>query len=110
MALNSEQIVWLARIVRETQAVISVALSARSLTGSALTLADELIVTDIELWQEVENSFIRYKGDGVDFDNERKRIAIYYRLREALGLPFVAYEYDADLLQLLELEVGHSFG
>lgn len=107
MALTSEQIAWTARIARELKEVITAALAARPLdTNQELILGD-----DIDLWQSIENSFVKFKGDGVDFDNERKREGIFYRVREMLGLPFMVYDRNAYLytMELIELEVGQNF-
>lgn len=106
MALTDEQITWTARITRETVDVIAAALAARPLNA----IQETLLIADIALFQAVENSFIRYKGEGVDFDNERKREAIFYRVRELLGLPFMVYSRLHELMELVELEVGQNFG
>lgn len=104
MALTSEQSAWTARITRET-------VSAVTSASTSLTTEQELILADdIDLWQTIENSFVKYKGDGVDFDNERKRAAIFYRVRNMLGFPFVLYEFDSQVMELVELEVGFNFG
>jgi hypothetical protein len=106
MALDSEQLAWTARIARESLASVT----------SAVTLisADQetILGDDIDLWVSVENSFVRLKGGrgGVDFDNERKRAAIFYRVREMLGYPFINYFLDAEVMELVELEVGQNFG
>ena len=103
MALTSTQIAWTARIIRETYAV------AESKTA-ALRSEQELILSDdIDLWESIENSFIKFKGDGVDFDNDRKREGIFYRVREMLGLPFMVYDRNTDMMELFELEVGQNF-
>jgi hypothetical protein len=104
MALSSEQIAWTARIVRETKTAVASAVTSLS--------ADEedILSDDIDLWRSIENSYVRYKGEGVDFDNERKRAGIFYRVREMLGFPFIVYEYNALTLELVELELGQNFG
>lgn len=104
MALTSEQLAWVARIIRETYTVAE----TRSVT---LNEDQELIlIDDVDLWQSIENSYVKFKGDGVDFDNDRKRQGIFYRVREMLGLPFMAYDRDAYQMELFELEVGQNFG
>ena len=103
MALTSSQLAWTARITRETVAKITTA--ATSLTAAQETL----LIDDIDVWEAIENSYIRYKGDGVDFDNERKRAGIFYRVRNMLGFPFVVYSLDAEMMELIELEVGYNF-
>ena len=103
MALNSEQIAWTARIVRETYA------EAETKTATLNAAEESLLIDDIYLWEKIENRHVRIKGDGVDVDNDRKRAAIFYRVREMLGLPFIVYSRDADVLELVELEVGYNF-
>jgi hypothetical protein len=106
MPLTISQLAWTGRITRESQADITAALSARPLT----TVQEGILADDIDVWESIENSYIKYKGEGVDFDNERKRAGIFYRVRNMLGFPFIAYEYDALMLELFELEVGQNFG
>lgn len=106
MALTSEQLAFTAEIVRESKAVVEAAITARPPdTAQELILSD-----DIYLWESIRNSFVKFKGDGVDFDNQRKREAIFYRVRQLLGLPFVVFDLSADLMELIELEVGQNFG
>ena len=104
MALTSEQLAWAARITGETIAAVTSA-------ATSLSNAQELIlVDDIDLWESIQNSYVKFKGDGVDFDNERKRAGIFYRVRNMLGFPFVLYDLDGQLMELVELEVGYNFG
>ena len=108
MALTSEQVVWVARIIRESRDSVTATLTARPL------IADEesILSDDIDLWQSIENSFVKLKGGkgGVDFDNERKRAGIFYRVRQMLGYPFITYSLDSEVMELVELEVGQNFG
>jgi hypothetical protein len=106
MALTSSRIALLAEAVRETSAVVQAAIDSRSLNSSELTL----LSNDADLYEAARNSFVKYKGDGVDFDNARKREAIFYRVRQLLGLPFVTFDLSVELMDLIELEVGQNFG
>lgn len=106
MALSDGQVAFLAEIVRESQDVVNAAIEARPLN----TATEALLADDIDIWESIRNSFVKFKGDGVDFDNERKREAIFYRVRQLLGLPFVVYSLDAEMMELIELEVGQNFG
>jgi hypothetical protein len=106
MALTSSRIALLAEAVRETSAVVQAAIDSRSLNSSELTL----LSNDADLYEAARNSFVKYKGDGVDFDNARKREAIFYRVRQLLGLPFVTFDLSVELMELIELEVGQNFG
>lgn len=103
MALDSTQIAWTARIVREAYAV------AESKINSLNPAQEDLLVDDIDLYESIENSHVKFTGDGVDFDNERKREAIFYRVRQLLDLPFVVYDLNEEVLQLIELELGQNF-
>jgi hypothetical protein len=105
MALVSNQIALTAEIVRETYA------SVVSATSSLNAAQQTLLIDDLDLWEAVRNSFVKLKGggDGVDFDNQRKRAAIFYRVRQLLGYPFVVYSLDAEMMELIELEVGQNF-
>jgi hypothetical protein len=106
MALTSSRIALLAEAVRETSAVVQAAIDSRSLNSSELTL----LSNDADLYEAARNSFVKYKGDGVDFDNARKREAIFYRVRQLLGLPFLTFDLSVELMDLIELEVGQNFG
>lgn len=104
MALTSEQIAYTAEIVRESYGDVQTA---------ALTLnaaQESLLSDDLDTWGRIRDSHVRFTGDGVDFDNERKRAAIFYRVRQMLGFPFVVYALDGEVLELFELEVGSNFG
>lgn len=106
MPLSSDDISLLAEAVRETSAVVSAAVEAADLNTS-----DEgLLIDDAELYERIRNSFVRFKGDGVDFDNERKREAIFYRVRRLLGLPYLVFDQNFEMMELVELEVGQNFG
>jgi hypothetical protein len=104
MALTGEQIVFTAEITRESYAVVA--------TAAATLNADQEkhLIEDIEMWEAIRNSHVKFTRDGVDFDNERKRAAIFYRVRQMLGFPFIVYWLDGEVLQLFELEVGSNFG
>jgi hypothetical protein len=104
MALVSNQIALTAEIVRESYAFVE------SATSSLNPAQETLLIDDLDAWESIRNSFVKYKGDGVDFDNERKRAAIFYRVREMLGYPFVVYDLNGPTMELVELEVGQNFG
>lgn len=106
MALTSEQVALTAEMVRESSDDVVAAIAAKPL-GAA---EESLLVGDITIWSAIRNSFIKYKGEGVDFDNERKREAIFYRVRRLLGFPFVLYDLNTELMELVELEAGQNFG
>lgn len=106
MALTSEQISLLAEAVRETYAVVEAAIEAVDLNATD----EALLSADATLYGTIRNSFVRFKGDGVDFDNERKREAIFYRMRRLLQLPFIVFPLDAEMMELVEMEVGYNFG
>lgn len=106
MALTNEQIALLAEAVRESSATVSAAIAAIDLSAAE----EALLSADATLYGTIRNSFVRFKGDGVDFDNERKRAAIFYRVRRLLGLPFILFELNVELMELIELEVGQGFG
>lgn len=105
MALTPDELVYLAEMVRESYADTSSAVTAASLNPSQ----EQLLLADIVLWESIRNSFIKYKGEGVDFDNQRKREAIFYRVRQLLGLPFVIFDLSVELMELVEIEVGQNF-
>jgi hypothetical protein len=69
-----------------------------------------MLADDIDAWEAIRNSYIKFKGDGVDFNNERKRAAIFYRVRQLLGYPFLVYDLNAPTMELIELELGQNFG
>lgn len=104
MALSGEQITFVAEITREAFSTID------GLVDSLTTDQESLLIDDIDAWEAIRNSYVKFKGDGVDFDNERKRAAIFYRVRNMLGLPFLVYDLSADVFELVELEVGSNFG
>lgn len=108
MALSNSKIALLAEAVRETSAIVSAAIEDQGLNSSELILLSD----DADLYESVRNSFIKLKGgsDGLDFDNQRKREAIFYRVRRLLGLPFVVFDLSVELMELVELEVGQNFG
>jgi hypothetical protein len=104
MALTSDQLALIAEIVRESYASVVTA------TSSLNTAQESMLADDIDAWEAIRNSYIKFKGDGVDFDNERKRAAIFYRVRQLLGYPFLVYDLNAPTMELIELEVGQNFG
>lgn len=104
MALVSNQIALTTEIVRETYASVATA------TSSLNAAQETLLIDDLDLWEAIRNKHVKYKGDGVDLDNERKRAAIFYRVRQMLGYPFVVYGLDGEVMSLVELEVGQNFG
>lgn len=104
MALSGEQIAFVAEITRESYTTIA------GLVTSLTADQESLLSDDIDAWEAIRNSYVKYKGDGVDFDNERKRAGIFYRVRSMLGLPFLVYDLSADVFELVELEVGANFG
>lgn len=105
LADDATAIALLAEAVRETSAVVLAAIATSDLT----TAEEELLSDDADLYEKARNSFIRFKGDGVDFDNERKRQAIFYRVRRLLGLPFIVFELNVEMMELFEIEVGQNF-
>lgn len=108
MALSNNKIALLAEAVRETSAIVSAAIEDQELNSSELILLSD----DADLYETIRNSFIKLKGggDGLDYDNQRKREAIFYRVRRLLGLPFMVFDLSVELMELVELEVGHNFG
>lgn len=108
MALSASKIALLAEAVRETSATVTEAIADRSLNAAELAL----LSSDADVYEAVRNSFIKLKGggDGLDFDNARKREAIFYRVRQLLGLPFVVFDLAVETMELFEIEVGQNFG
>lgn len=106
MALTGEQIAFVAEITREAYSTID------GLVGSLTADQESLLSDDIDVWEVLRNSHVRLKGgsDGVDFDNSRKRAAIFYRVRNMLELPFVSFDLSDAVFELVELEVGSNFG
>lgn len=105
MALNSEQIVLTAEIVRESYASVASA-------ASSLNAAQEAILSDdIDLWEAERNAIdLRVKGEGIDLNTDRLLAAIFYRVRTMLGYPFTPYDLSEPVMSLIELEVGQNFG
>lgn len=106
MPLTSEEISLLAEAVRETSEIVSVAIDTQELNATD----EALLSADATVYGTIRNSFVRFKGDGVDFDNERKREAIFYRVRNLLGLPFIVFQQNFEMVELIEMEVGQNFG
>lgn len=105
MALQSDQLVLTAEIVRETYA------SVLSATSSLNTAQESLLSDDIDLWETERNSAdLKFKGDGVDLDSTRLLADIFYRVRNMLGYPFIPYDLNGPIMDLIELEVGQNFG
>lgn len=106
MALVSEQIALTAEIVRESYA--SVASAASSLN----TAQESLLSDDIDTWQLERNSHdLKLKGgrDGVVLDTAPLLAEIFYRARNMLGYPFIPYDLNGPVMDLVELEVGQNF-
>jgi hypothetical protein len=105
MALSPEQLVLTAEIVRETYA------SVVSATSSLNVAQESLLSDDIDLWETERNSAdLKFKGDGVDLDSTRLLADIFYRVRNMLGYPFIPYDLNGPVMNLIELEVGQNFG
>lgn len=111
MALTAAQKVTVTEITRESPDDVSAASDALSAEQQTVLIAD------VNLWASgstpVRNSFVKLKGgkSGVDFDNERKRAAIFFRVRDLLGFDEISYErISGAAMQLVELEVGANFG
>jgi hypothetical protein len=105
MALTSDQLVLTAEIVRETYA------SVVSATSSLNAAQESLLSDDIDLWEQERNSAdLKFKGDGVDLDSTRLLADIFYRVRNMLGYPFIPYDLNGPVMDLIELEVGQNFG
>jgi hypothetical protein len=105
MALTSDQLVLTAEIVRETYT------SVVSATSSLNVAQESLLSDDIDLWEQERNSAdLKFKGDGVDLDSTRLLADIFYRVRNMLGYPFIPYDLNGPVMDLIELEVGQNFG
>jgi hypothetical protein len=105
MALSPEQLVLTAEIVRETYT------SVVSATSSLNVAQESLLSDDIDLWEQERNSAdLKFKGDGVDLDSTRLLADIFYRVRNMLGYPFIPYDLNGPVMDLIELEVGQNFG
>lgn len=108
MALSSEQLAWIAEIVRESKADVEAAIVARPLDA-----AQELILgDDIDTWEAERDSVdVRLKGGsgGVDLNTDRLLAKIFYRTRRMLGFPEIPYDQDEVVMSLIELEVGQNF-
>jgi hypothetical protein len=106
MALSASQLAMAAEITRESYEDVETAASA--------LIADQesLLADDLDTWEAIRNSHVRLSGgsDGIDLDNDRKRAAIFYRVRVLLGFDFVVYNLDGDVMELVQLEVGQNFG
>jgi hypothetical protein len=105
MALDAAQKTLTAEIVRESYAAVE------SKASSLNAAQESLLSDDLDVWEAIRNSHVKVKGgtDGVDFDPERKRAAIFYRLRNMLGFPFLVYVLDADMIELFHYEAGGNF-
>jgi hypothetical protein len=106
MALSASQLAMAAEITRESYTDVETAANALNADQESL-LAD-----DLDTWEAIRNSHVRLSGgsDGIDLDNDRKRAAIFYRVRVLLGFDFVVYDLDGDVMDLVQLEVGQNFG
>lgn len=106
MALTAAQLALTAEIVRESYTDVETA-------ADELNAAQEtLLVDDLDVWEAIRDSHVKLKGgsDGVDFDNARKRAAIFYRIRNMLGFPYTSFDLSESFFELVQLEVGSSFG
>lgn len=107
MSLTSDQLAIVREIVREPKASVASAVSS-------LNEAEELLlIGDIVTWRLERNSHdVKLKGgrDGVVFDTAPLLSEIFYRVRNMLGYPFIAYDLNGPVMDLIELEVGQSFG
>lgn len=104
MALTGAQITLVAEITQESYSTID------GLVDSLTADQESLLSDDIDAWEAIRDSHLKYTGDGVDFDESRDRAAIFYRVRNMLGLPFVSYDLSGGVFELVELEVGSNFG
>lgn len=105
--LSGEQITLVAEITQESYTTVD------GLVDSLTAAQESLLSDDIDTWEAIRNSYVKFKGDGVDFDNMRKRAGIFYRVRNMLGLPYIVfYEFQAgsEVFELVQLEVGSNFG
>lgn len=100
--LQPHQKVAVAEITREKYSVIN------SLAGSLNEAQESSVIADIALWVDLRDSHVRLTG-AVDFDESRDRSAIFHRVRNVMGLPFIPYSVDTPIMELLELEVGSNF-
>lgn len=100
MALTAPQLALIAEVTRETYSTVA------ALVTSLTVDQEGLLSDDLDLWEAIRDSHIRYSGEGVDFDNARKRAAIFYRVRHMLGLPFISY--DLELAAGYSVNVGHT--
>jgi hypothetical protein len=88
MALSDEQLAYISEITLESLESVVALVAEADFTPEQ----ESLISDDIDTWEAIRNSYVRFKGDGVDFDNERKREAIRQRMRKMLGLSLVPFE------------------
>lgn len=108
MALTSAQIVSVAEITRESYATIE------DLVLDLNAAQETILLADLTTWAAIRDSHVKLKGgkDGIDFDNARKRAAIFYRIRNMLGLEWVSYDLECagEFFEIVELETGVNFG
>jgi hypothetical protein len=99
-SLTATQLVTVAEIVRENYDTVL------SLVLPLVTEQETSIITDVTLWGTIRNSHVKLQGggQGLDFDNERKREAIRQRIRKMLRLPLVSYELSG-----YSMSIGHTW-
>ena len=99
-SLTAVQLVTVAEIVQESYETVS------SLVLPLVAEQETSIATDVTLWGTIRNSHVRLKGggQGLDFDNERKREAIRQRIRKMLGLSLMSYEMSG-----FSQSIGHTW-
>jgi hypothetical protein len=104
MALTSAQKVTVSEITREPLATVSTA--ADALTAEQQTV----LIADTVTWNLIRDSHVKLKGgsDGLDFDNARKRAAIFYRVRDMLGFDFIPYDLDDTLYASSSEMIPHT--
>jgi hypothetical protein len=104
--LTRAQKVTASEITREPFTTVS------SKADALLAEEEAVLVADIAFWSAGEHplrdSHVKLRGE-VDFDNSRKRAAIFYRFRHLLGFPEILYDVNAPKLEIFELEVGNNF-
>jgi hypothetical protein len=107
--LTSAQKATLAEITRESYA--SVDAKSAGLNEDVVTL----LAADVTRWGTVRSKHLKVKGgrDGVDLDYSREREEIRRRDRNLLGFPLYSEEelgFATDAMQMVEVDVGDSFG
>lgn len=77
-----------AQKVTLTEVTLRSLLEIEAATGLLGAEQEAAIIADLATWATIRDSHVKLKGggDGVDFDNERKREAIRRRILNHLGL------------------------